>query len=460
MQYDDFIDKKKLTFNDVGFEPKEISKKLYPFQADITRWALRKGRACLFEFCGAGKTFQQLEWARQVLLKTKSPILIVAPLAVAEQTKLEGVKLDVPVNICKSQDDIKKGVNITNYERLHKFHAPDFSGVVLDESGILKAFSGTTRNQIIDMFAKTPYKLACTATPSPNDYMELGNHAEFLGVMTYAEMLSMFFVNDGFEVRKWRLKRHAEEQKFWKWMCSWSVMLSHPRDLGYEQVGFDLPDLQYFEHKVPSVIDRPHSGFFTFEANTLDERRQVRKESIEVRCQKVADLVNATNDQWVIWCGLNRESELLTELIKDSVEVIGSQDYDKRLENIMAFTSGKVKRLITKPSIAGFGMNWQHCHKQAFVGLSDSWEELYQAIRRIWRYGQKYPVEVHIIIEEREGAVLKNIKRKDAQAQHMMKNMILHTQDLTVQEVKHTRRGNNNYNLIEMETPKWMNTSL
>ncbi len=455
MDYSEFVKTKQLLFNPVGFKPVDkLNKKLFPFQKDIVSWALRKGRACLFEDCGLGKTPQQLEWARQVVLHESEPVLIVAPLAVAQQTQQEGDKFNIPVNICESQADVQKGINITNYEKLHKFVGKKFAGVVLDESSILKNMAGKTRNQIIKMFRIVPYRLACTATPAPNDYMELGNHAEFLGIMTYSEMLSMFFVNDSGDTGQWRLKKHASEREFWKWLCSWAVMLSKPSDLGHMQKGFDLPALKYIEHKLPAI--KKNYGLLSMEARTMEERRKVRKETIEIRCKKAAEIINQTDDQWVIWCGLNEESHHLSELIEDAEEITGSTEYDKRTRLMLDFKKGKVKRLVTKPSIAGFGMNWQNCNQMVFVGLSDSWEQLYQATRRIWRFGQYKPVEAHIIIEEREGAVLENIKRKDKQAQYMIKNMIHHTKDITKQEIGKKQTSGNNKIKQEMGAPQWI----
>ena len=456
MVYTEFLSKKELLFKPVGFTPKdEINPILYPFQRDIVLWALKKGRACLFENCGLGKTPQQLEWAKHVSCKENAPVLIIAPLAVSEQTKELGDTLfDVPVTICNSQRDVKSGVNITNYEKLHRFTASEFSGVVLDESSILKNMAGATRNQIIDMFSKTPYRLACSATPSPNDYVELGNHSEFLGILSYSEMLSMFFVNDAKDGVQWRLKRHASERKFWEWVCSWAVMISKPSDLGYDQSGFDLPQIHYIEHKIPA--EKKGFGFFIQEAATMDDRRTVRRETIEARCKYAADIINATDDQWVIWCAFDKESELLKKLIHNAVEISGHTEYDLRKKLMLGFAKGEVPRLVTKPKIAGFGMNWQVCHKMMFVGLSDSWEQFYQAVRRVWRFGQFQECECHIVIEEREGAVLKNIKRKELQSDKMLRNMITLTKDISKQEIikDEDLQDINNYKI--MEVPQWL----
>ena len=456
MKYKDYIKTKELIFNPVGFEiENDINPMLFPFQKDITKWALKKGRACLFEDCGLGKTPQQLEWAKHVSQKENKPVLIVAPLAVAEQTQMEGIKFGIPVNICANQSDvIIEKINITNYEKLHKFDGSSFGGVVLDESSILKNMSGAIRNQIIDMFQTVPYRLACTATPSPNDYMELGNHSEFLGIMTYSEMLSMFFVNDSGDVGKWRLKKHANERKFWQWLCSWAVMLSKPSDLGYEQEGFDLPPLNYIEHKLPALSKG--TGFFVQEAKTMEERRKIRRETIQIRCEKAAEIINNTDDQWAVWCGLNNESSLLTKLIDNAKEVAGATDFEIRKKRMLGFANETVHRIVTKPSIAGFGMNWQNCNKMVFVGLNDSWEQFYQATRRLWRFGQTKPVECHVIIEEREGSVLKNIKRKDEQAKYMIKNIIQETKDLTKLEIQNKTKVNTK-SKIKMELPQWIN---
>ena len=454
--YQDFLIRKNMISGSSGISinPQKINRQLYPFEKAITLWALRKGRAALFEDCGLGKTIQQLEWSFHIVQKENAPVLIIAPLAVAEQTKQEGQKFNISVNLCSSQSDVNKsGINITNYQKLHKFQSSAFVGVVLDESSILKNMAGATRNQIISMFQQTPYRLACTATPSPNDYMELGNHAEFLGIMKHSEMLSTFFVNDSGNVGNWRLKKHAEEYKFWEWLSSWAVMLSNPSDLGYQQNGFNLPSLKYIEHIIPAKTIK-RGMLFPVEAQTMMERKKIRKETTQIRCEYIADIINKTNEQWVIWCGLNQESHLLTKLIDNAVEVAGFQDSEERAKNMLDFAKGKVHRLVTKPSIAGFGMNWQNCSKTAFVGLNDSWEQLYQATRRLWRFGQKRNVDVHIIIEEREGKILENIKRKDKQAKHMVQNMVQHTKHLTKQKLSN-KEEKKREPLKQMELPEW-----
>jgi len=397
---------------------------LFDFQRDIVTWALRRGRAAIFADCGLGKTPMQLEWARHV----PGEVLILAPLAVSSQTVREGQKFGVPVCYARSDDQITERITITNYEMLDHFDIGRFNGVVLDESSILKSYTGKIRTQIIDGFAQTPFRLACTATPAPNDYMELGNHSQFLGVMSYTEMLSMFFVHDGGETQKWRLKGHAEAD-FWKWLCSWAVMIRKPSDLGYDDGDFTLPEM--IMHQVTVKVDEPTSGFlFPVEAQTLQERLGARRDTIEERVQHCAAVVNATDEPFLVWCNLNSESDALRKSITDAVEVKGSDSSEHKEKSLIGFSDGSIRSLVTKPSIAGFGMNWQHCANMAFVGLSDSYEQFYQAVRRCWRFGQKKPVNVYVITAETEGAVVQNIKRKESEAMAMAENMVTHMKDL------------------------------
>jgi DNA modification methylase len=326
---------------------------------------------------------------------------------------------------------------------LDKFDPSKFQGIVLDESSILKAYSGKMRTQIINSFGDVPYRLACTATPAPNDYMELGNHAEFLGVMKRTEMLAMFFINDCDTTQKWRLKKHAETE-FWKWVCSWAVMIRQPSDLGYDDNGFILPGIKYHEHKV-ETNKRLEGELFSFEAQSLQERQRARKETIRERCQIAADMINGSDETWLVWCNLNEESRTLTKMINDSIEVTGSDKHSVKERNLLAFSDNKVKGLITKPRIAGFGMNWQNCHNVAFVGLSDSYEQYYQAVRRCWRFGQEKEVNVHIITADIEGAVVKNIKRKEKDAMDMAKNMVEHMHAINEKNIKGTQRTDSEY---------------
>jgi len=636
--YEEFLKTKEIINQDAGIEIKKehLNKMLFDFQRDIVWWALKKGRAAIFADCGLGKTPMQLDWANQIHKKTGKDILILAPLVVSKQTKDEGDKFHIKVNICRHQEDVKPGINITNYEMLKHFEPSRFIGIVLDESSILKSYTGKFRTTIIEAFQKTPYRLACTATPAPNDYMELGNHSEFLGAMRRMEMLTMFFVHDGANTSQWRLKGHAEEE-FWKWIASWAVVLRKPSDLGYEDDGFILPPLHLHEEIVSADI-QVDDRLFPVEAKTLIDRRRARKESREERVQHTRELVESNNSRpWLLWCDLNIESEMLSKQIKDAVEVKGSDSrkfkeaavlwfkgeicdcqlkliskhdklpawekkknikentiknteksdskhpknikknteksdknicesmlkripqnldvhqnnkqnimleeerntqetknyelkQDNKLENgnkqiqkedllkglnhtesylqntenyskskmevaqfaeqknlqttqqesqemvsadstlttatkqnqlgdffahnvtsdlensntISSFlnkqfcTCGGIKQgrvLVSKPSIFGFGLNLQICSNVAFVGLSDSYERFYQAVRRCWRFGQKNPVNAHIIISDIEGAVLSNIKRKEEDAKKMADGLIKHTQELTKQNL-------------------------
>ncbi len=448
--YHSFLESKKVVTVPSGFDvpASEINDQLFVWQGDIDHWTLKKGRAAIFAGTGLGKTGMQVAWGDHIHKHTGGDVLILAPLAVSQQTVGEGLKFGVTVNPCRSQIDIKPGINITNYEMLHKFDARHFAGVVLDESSILKAFDGKTRTQIIETFRHTPYKLACTATPAPNDHMELGNHAEFLGVMSRNEMLSMFFVHDGGDTSKWRIKGHARE-KFWEWVASWAVMLSKPSDLGYEDGGFKLPPLNIH----PVVV--PVQNYF--EAKTMTERRQARKESIVDRVARCAELVNQSTEPWIIWCGLNAESEALTAAIDGAVEIRGSHSPEYKERTMLEFSEGMTKKLVTKPSIAGYGMNWQHCNKVAFVGLSDSFEEYFQAVRRCWRFGQKNPVDVYVITAETEGAVVENIKRKEAEFNAMLTGMIATSQEIVKKNIRGTVRCETEYQpKMEMKLPIWL----
>lgn len=438
--YQEFLKRKALSDPATGLvKLPQLNPALFDFQLDITGWALRRGRAAVFADCGMGKTPMQLEWARHI----PGNVLILAPLAVAAQTVREGEKFGVAVRYARSQSEVQPGITIANYEMLEHFDASYFTGIVLDESSILKSYDGKTRTAIIDTFRQTPFRLACTATPAPNDYMELGNHAEFLGVMSRVEMLSMFFVHDGGETQKWRLKGHAEAE-FWKWLASWAVCIRKPSDLGYDDGDFTLPDLVM--HQITVKIDIPSDGFlFPVEASTLQERLQARRDTIAERIAHCATVVNSTDEPFLVWCNLNDESAGLKSAIPGAVEVKGADSNDHKEKAMLGFTAGDVRCLVTKPSIAGFGMNWQHCNNMAFVGLSDSYEQFYQAVRRCWRFGQKNPVNVYVITAETEGAVVANIKRKEADAMKMAENMVEHMKDLNADAVRGMSREKAGY---------------
>lgn len=452
MNYNEFLLEKKITDPKTGFETDGDFEDLFDFQNDVVKWACRRGRAALFEDCGLGKTPQQLAWSNAVLEQTGRNQLILAPAGVTSQTVREGKKFGIDVNRCASQADVKPGITVTNYERLHLFDLSQFGGIVLDESSILKSFDGATRNKIIAGTAQMPFKLACTATPAPNDYMELGNHAEFLGVMSRTEMLATFFVHDGGDTSKWRLKGHAETE-FWKFLCSWSVNVRKPSDLGYEDGAFTLPPLNMSEHIVRSN-QKMDGHLFPLPASSLVERRSARRASLGERVEMAAGLAN--DEQWVFWCNLNSESAALAKAL-DAEEICGNTSEEERERIILGFLDGSVRRVVTKPSIWGFGLNLQCCHNTALVGLSDSYEEFYQVIRRFWRFGQKQSVSAHIIISDLEGAVLANIKRKEADAQRMASQMVQHMAAISSTEIRSTQRQTIEYNpTVTMKLPEWM----
>lgn len=457
--YHEFLESKKIAVTPSGFEPASGNTKLFDWQNDIVRWALVKGRACIFADCGLGKTAMQLQWAQQVSEHTGKPVLILAPLAVAQQTKREGEKFDVPVKVCRTQRDVTSGVNVTNYEMVEHFTAETFSGVVLDESSILKDYSSKTRQLLTDMFQDTPYKLCCTATPAPNDYKELGTHAHFCNIMTQTEMLSTFFCHDGGNTSQWRLKGHAEA-KFFEWVAGWACCLTSPADLGYDGTKFNLPELRIHEVVTESdaLIDSDGQMMLMAKATQdLQERRQARRSSLTDRVTAAAEIANGTDEQVLVWCDLNDESSALTEAIDDAIEVRGSQGAEYKEAAMNGFTTGKNRVLVSKPSIAGWGMNWQQCSKMIFVGLSDSFEAYYQAVRRCWRFGQKKPVDVYIVISDAEGCVKENIERKQQDAERMTSELVRFTKNILAADLHHTVRMSEGYYALErMEIPEWL----
>jgi DNA modification methylase/superfamily II DNA or RNA helicase len=432
MDYADFLASKGTHIESVGFvvDESDLNPMLFDWQRAITRWALAKGRAALFLDTGLGKTAIQLEWANRIVQRDGCRVLILAPLAVSYQTEREAskFKIETPVRVCKTGDDVGDGINITNYERLHYFDPADFNAIVLDESSILKGFGGKTRRAINEFAKDIEYRLACTATPAPNDLIEITNHAEYLDVMSGKEIIALFFRQDGNTTHAWRLKGHARGA-FWKWMSEWSIAIRMPSDIGYSDDGFDLPPLRRHAHVVEG--EATEGMLFPVEAKSLMERRGARRASMDRRVKMCAEIVaEHPDDTWLIWCDLNAESEALTRAIPDAVEVKGADKPEYKEEMMLGFAAGNVRVLVSKPSICGFGMNFQTCHRMAFVGLSDSFEMLYQATRRCWRFGQTEPVDVHVITANTEGAVVRNIERKETQAAEMFdmitKEMAIH----------------------------------
>lgn len=361
-----------------------------------------------------------LEWARVVAAHAGRPVLILAPLAVSQQFAREAEKLGTGLTICSSSADVRPGINVTNYQKLHRFDPTAFAGVACDESSLLKSLDGKTRATLIEAFAATPFKLCATATSSPNDHTELGGHAEFLGVMRQAEMLATFFAHDGGSTQDWRLKGHARAE-FWRWVCSWGAIVKMPSDVGGSDVGYELPPLVYHEHTVKaSEEDARASGMlFAQPAETMQEERAARRGTIESRVALTAAIANGTTEQAIVWCGLNDESSALTAAILGSIEVTGSQSDEVKERNLEAFLRGDARVLVSKASVCGFGLNLQQVREVAFCGVSHSFEQFYQAIRRCWRFGQTRSVNVHVVSSELEGRVVANLKEKQRKADEL-----------------------------------------
>lgn len=456
LDYQTFLQSKRTVAQTSGLEVSldAIHPMLFDFQKEIVKWSLQRGRSAIWADCGLGKTFMQLEWSRIIHQHTSGDILILAPLAVASQTVSEGAKLGIDVHICRSQADVKPGLNITNYEMLQHFDPSHFSGVVCDESSILKSYMGKTKRALVDAFAQTPYRLACTATPSPNDVMELGNHSEFLGIMPSGEMLMRWFINDTMSNGKYRLKGHATKD-FWEWVASWAVSLRRPSDLGFSDSGFVLPELKIIHQYVETDITEgvPEGQLFrapTMSATSLHKEMRITAAD---RAQAVADLVNNSDETWTIWCNTNYEADELTKRIPDAIEVRGSESITAKEKKLTDFSEGRIRVLISKSSICGFGMNWQHCHNVAFVGLSYSFEDVYQAIRRSYRFGQEHPVSVYIIAADTEGPLVASLERK--MKAHMELANAMNVNSLSLQENLTLTAYNPQ---IPMILPTWFHT--
>ena len=453
--YKAFLEAKTERFAGVGFDPEDLNPNLMPFQRDIVRWACMKGRAAVFSDCGTGKSIMQLAWADAVSEFTGGNVLILAPLSVAQQTVQEAEKFGIEA--AYSRDGKPAGrITTANYEMLHHFCSKDFAAVVLDESSILKAVDGKTRTQIIETFRDTEFRLACTATPAPNDFMELGNHSQFLGIMNQNEMLAKYFYHDGGETQDWTLKGHAEEE-FWKWVCSWAVMLRKPSDIGHSDEGFILPKLHTIQHTVSVETKATTNDLFgdVIVANTLNEQRDARRESLSARVAECAEMVNADSDPWLVWCDLNAEGDALETAISGAVQISGADSLDAKVEKIRKFLSGEARVLVTKPKVAGMGLNLQHCAKEAFVGVTHSFEAYYQAVRRCWRFGQTREVFVHLFCSEREGPVLESLRRKEEDAVIMVAEMLKHVS--IHQDIAQTIREHDDYNpQQDIRIPDWL----
>lgn len=416
MKYDQFIESKKRKFAECGFDAKRLNSALFPFQRDIVRKALKRGKYAIFADCGLGKTFMQLEWAHRVAKREKQPVLLLCPLAVGAQTIREAERFGID-----AQKYPHGTVQVLNYDQIDNVDSSKFAGVVLDESSILKNMQGKMRNAIIDKFAQTKYKLACTATPSPNDPVELGNHSEFLDVMKMTEMSAMYFVHDGGDTGKWRLKKHSVGH-FYQWVGTWASVLRKPSDIGYKDEGYDLPALQFYETTIETEQRNNGMLFNEVAVSATNFNQELRMTKLE-RMDEAVSIVQQSTEPFIIWIRQNEEGELLRKLLPDAVEVKGSDKTEQKEQAFMDFIDGKFRVLITKPKIAQFGLNFQHCRNQVFAALDFSFEGLYQAIRRSYRFGQQNEVNIYIITTDTMQNVIETIKRKQDQFEQMNKAM-------------------------------------
>ena len=425
MTYRAFLAGKRAAAPTVGIEIAEgqMSPWLFPFQRDLVRWAVRKGRAAIFADTGLGKTRMQLEWARLV----DEPTLILAPLSVARQTAAEAERIGIDAVYARSEADSAR-ITITNYEMVDRFDVSKRRAVVLDESSILKATEGVTRNKLIDLFRDTPYRLCCTATPAPNDIQEITNHSDFLGIMPRRDVLATFFKHEADDGRAsgWRLKAHARGA-FWRWLASWGMSLKHPSDLGYEDEGFLLPPLEIESAIVTSNVTVP-GQLFVVAPRGVTERAAVRKQTKDARVAEALRLIEAEpTEPWIAWCGLNDEQHAIAAALGDrAISVEGAQSPEDKAARLEEFIARPDAVLVTKPTIAGFGMNFQHCARMAFVGIGDSYEQYYQAVRRCWRYGQTRPVRAYVVIADVEQGIYHNVLRKEREAQEMARELVQH----------------------------------
>lgn len=462
MGYEDVIEKKRTYIKPSGFDVdrKTMNPLLKVWQGDLVKLALNRGKCALFEDCGLGKTLQFLEWSKKVIEFTGGNILICAPLGVTAQTVREGVKFGYRVNACKSGGDVKPGINITNYERINKFDPVDFTGIVLDESSILKAGAlGVTFGELKTFSSTIGYRLACTATPAPNDFIELLAHAEFLGVAKENEIKALYFTQDGNDTTSWRLKRYAEKA-FWEWVSNWAIVLRKPSDLGYSDDGYILPALNI--HQITVDIEEPmETGMlFAVEAKGLAEQRRANKASLEERVRLCAEMVNKLDRPALIWCNYNSEGEALAKAIPLAKEVAGKHSSEYKESNLLGFVDGNPLHLITKPDIAGHGLNYQHCADVFLVGLGNSYEKYYQLLRRPWRFGQLRDVNAYVIVSNVDGAIVENIRRKEAQTATMFDEIIKATASNVMSQLRKVEKQEMSYvRDTKMIIPDWLKES-
>lgn len=450
LNYHAFVASKRLVTGNQGVavSDDDIHPALFGHQRALTRWAVRKGRAAVFADTGLGKTPIQVEWCRLVGGRS----LIIAPLSVARQTAMMARDLlGVYVHYTRSGSDLTSGINITNYEMIDHFDADAFDAVALDESSILKAIDGKTRRRLTEMFRDTPFKSCYSATPAPNDRSELGRHAEFLGVMTEADMLATFFVHDD---DGWRLKGHAQEA-FYRWLASWGMSVRKPSDIGCSDAGYNLPPLT----TTPIWLDGDHAtpgALFFMGLHGIQDRTAARRAALDMRIERVAELVNADREQWVVWHGLNPEGYEMARLIPGAVLVEGSQKPEEKAAAFEAFQDGRYRVLITKPRIGGYGLNLQNASRTVFCGLSDSWEDYYQCIRRLYRFGQTRPVEVYAVLSRAEAEIWENVQRKEAEAREMADRLMEHVRAFEREELDSVTETDTYNPTVNMRLPDWL----
>lgn len=452
--YEQFVASKMASVSTMPVPHGDLAEHLFPHQRDLVSWALRRGRAAIFADTGLGKTAMFLEWARHAAQHGR--VLILAPLAVAEQIVREGQRFGVASRYMRA-DDGETRIVVTNYEMLAHFDASSFVAVILDESSILKAYDGRTRIAIIDAFQSTRWRLACTATPAPNDFTELGNHSEFLGIKGRVEMLAEYFTHDGGSTQDWRLKGHARDA-FWRWVASWGAVVKRPSDLGHSDDGFALPPLRMHERVI--AVDHEDAiaagRLFLDDARTLADQRATRRGTLAKRVELASDLARGDRPV-IVWCEMNDEADAIERAIPDAVQVRGSDSPEDKARRLLGFAEGEHRVLVTKPKIAGFGLNWQHCSTMIFAGASHSYEQTYQAIRRCWRFGQTRPVDVYVIRAETEGAIVANLRRKEADAERMSEAMAAQMREVMRAEISSAVREFNDYNpAVRLRVPAWL----
>lgn len=468
MDLDVFLETKRITAPSSGFDVdvNALNPALFEWQKPVVKWSLGRGKAALFERYGLGKTAQLLAYSDRICERTNKPVLVLSPLGAAKQTShIEAPKFGYTnVKYCRQASDVPNGASIcvTNYEKLHLFDPRIFGGVVLDEASIMKDFAGKTRNLLMDMFHDTPYKLLCTATPAPNDYAELGNYAQFLGIMSYAEMLSTFFEHDGGNTSKWKMMAWGEK-RFWEWLASWAMLIRSPADLDYPDDGYNLPPLHLhtIDITLSETLTQQSDGaqlyLFPVEARGLSAQRNAHKISQRDRVAGIAEMVSRSTDQWVVWGETNDECDLVTKMIRDSVQVAGRDTEQHKEDSAMRFVRGDIRVLVSKAKIFGHGLNWQHCSHAAYLSWSNKFEQFDQSLHRIHRYGQQHEVHAHIATTDFDGAIVRNIDRKRKEYDTMMDKVVAHTRQATIENIKQAKRTGDEYHPREaMRLPAWV----